>query len=447
MLALPAFAGAAGVPTAADAAGDVRPPRVFVAGQSPPSAHLPSDIPREVLSATSAAESRTRLRDWLDATAHVDRNGVDVGPGIGRLTRAQVQDALTYAEGEDLAVDEALLRDERAAERQRISDSLERRDPGHFAGVTADSDGVPVVHVSSDSVPSAYRTVLGESRSGAWVQQSVLSLDDADALLVHLNERLGELARASAMSWDVAEQKVTVTLPTEDTASRALSLVRGQLPEGVTVEARADTGLVVAPDDSSMRGGGYLDARGCTAGFVMRKTTDGTKRNSTAGHCLSLDFDGDCSKYSSRYSNHVSDGGSTEAKRTWCRYHPMEGDIALLTTGTFTPLPTFYYDFNQKRYVTGAASSRPAIDHRIYHFGATTGMTYAFVESTNACHGGVCGMIGMRNADRARGDSGGPWYAGGYAWGIHHGVHTTADTATFTPIYRYSPFNYEVWQQ
>lgn len=60
------------------------------------------------------------------------------------------------------------------------------------------------------------------------------------------------------------------------------------------------------------------------------------------------------------------------------------------------------------------------------HYGATTGYSCGIIQANDVCRElrGVtgCKWVTVRNANSASGDSGGPWYSGSWAYGIHSGT-------------------------
>ncbi|WP_147942868.1 hypothetical protein [Microbispora sp. CSR-4] len=111
-------------------------------------------------------------------------------------------------------------------------------------------------------------------------------------------------------------------------------------------------------------------------------------------------------------------------------------DLARYSRGNFVVTRTFYYDWTFKRYVYdwGTYSN---IGDRICRFGRKTGATCSHVKQVGAVGTGDDGrtyydLTVMEDRQAAGGDSGGPWYYGNRAWGIHHGAYQkTWDS--FTP--------------
>src|SRR3546814_19784341 len=109
----------------------------------------------------------------------------------------------------------------------------------------------------------------------------------------------------------------------------------------------------------------------------MRKISDGLKRISTAGHCA----DGKTTTY---YRLHGSDGlDSTAVSYTFSRWSFADPDIALASSGTFTPSASFYFDGGNNRQAHTAAAGRPSLNTRVCHYARTSGRACGIVAEPN----------------------------------------------------------------
>jgi len=79
----------------------------------------------------------------------------------------------------------------------------------------------------------------------------------------------------------------------------------------------------------------------------------------------------------------------------------------------------FYYDFGVRRDV--AAQGNPVVGQTLCRFGHTTGARCDQVRANGSCRGTICRLTLMQNRYADSGDSGGPWYYGNSAYGIHSG--------------------------
>jgi hypothetical protein len=233
--------------------------------------------------------------------------------------------------------------------------------------------------------------------------------------------------------------EVTAELRTTpaDPAAAAAELARKQTPPaGVQVHVTIDTQETAVPQDKYIRGGGLLS--NCTAGFNLKYRDSDTKRLGTAGHCLRLQS-GD----KSVYSNHSNAGGSTTVTEVW-GHEGSGGDLGYYTTGDKTPTRTYYHNWNKTRYVD-SRSSMPSVGTKICLFGKTSGASCAKVKKADVSVGHLRHMVVMDTGRSLGGDSGGPWFYGGKAYGIHFGLIN--GKSAFTPAYLFQNRKYDVWQR
>lgn len=175
----------------------------------------------------------------------------------------------------------------------------------------------------------------------------------------------------------------------------------------------------------------------CTAGFSVR-ISGGKRGLLTAGHC------GNSQKYSTTPGGSVSNTSSYVSginnASTDMQWHHMTAH---------TPVASFYGSSAStatKRVGTGSAYVGQLLCHRGkttgYSCGLVTSTAYAPPASWNVCGSSACAakwvrVSGVDLANR-RGDSGGPWFSGGYAYGIHTGglIADTGAWAAYNPISR-----------
>ncbi|MGW1768453.1 trypsin-like serine protease [Streptomyces sp. NPDC002073] len=69
------------------------------------------------------------------------------------------------------------------------------------------------------------------------------------------------------------------------------------------------------------------------------------------------------------------------------------------------------------------------------------------MQYRNVTIGALKHMVVMNGSVCRPGDSGGPWYNGGTAYGIHSGAVTegSAQRCVFTPAYLFQNRKYDVW--
>lgn len=111
---------------------------------------------------------------------------------------------------------------------------------------------------------------------------------------------------------------------------------------------------------------------------------------------------------------------------------------------------SFYFLPGQYRRALGV--KKPVVGQKLCVFGRksngyyyrstqpTTLRTCASVRKLSTSRGKYSGLVSMSHDVTEGGDSGGPWYSGGYAYGVHSGWHRNAGTgfikrSQFTPFY------------
>lgn len=79
------------------------------------------------------------------------------------------------------------------------------------------------------------------------------------------------------------------------------------------------------------------------------------------------------------------------------------------------------------------------MNQRLCKYGRKSGQTCDKVRSLQTCRNSYCSLVDMHNRKADGGDSGGPWFLGGTAYGVHSGFHTTGilpkKRDQFTPLY------------
>ncbi|MDA0635158.1 S1 family peptidase [Nonomuraea sp. MCN248] len=254
-------------------------------------------------------------------------------------------------------------------------------------------------------------------------------------------------------SFDAEKGTVSIEVEAEATTQEVRQdlgeVARSTLPADseIRIDVKVVDELDIEPQDKYIRGGGLLD-EGCTVGFVVNYHASAKQAISTAGHCTV--------RPTYTYYNHSRDGGSTVV-RSVIKHQGGRGDIALYTRGSMTATRTFYYAKNRKRYVDDSSAFAPGVGSQICHFGRVTGKhcgqvsdrDYSYYnERQRVTYEHLVMADGERNFSD-RGDSGGPWYYGNTAYGIHHGGSRTPPHTwgTFTPVHQLRMFGVFVYQR
>lgn len=80
----------------------------------------------------------------------------------------------------------------------------------------------------------------------------------------------------------------------------------------------------------------------------------------------------------------------------------------------------FYVTNTSTRAVTQAAD--PLRNQLLYRYGRNTGQKNDTVYALGRCRSVYCGLVVMNHDEAAVGDSGGPWFSGNTAYGVHSGA-------------------------
>lgn len=193
-----------------------------------------------------------------------------------------------------------------------------------------------------------------------------------------------------------------------------MGTIAGQLPIEVVPELDVD---LIAVTEITVQGGRDLNLVGgaahCTAGFTARR--NGNRGVLTARHCNNALVYGNTPSAISRnpaqtgnpsfdlqFHRTLTGNGHTTNKQFRATSRQASGD----------------------RTVTAVANA--PMDSVVCHWGRTTGRSCSTVAATNVCRAfsdGVtrCGLDVTEDNVSAGGDSGGPWYFGNIARGIHTG--------------------------
>lgn len=159
----------------------------------------------------------------------------------------------------------------------------------------------------------------------------------------------------------------------------------------VSIEIRQASGQM--PVDE-FNGGQHL-SNACTSAFTVRKSGQGGVLS--AAHC----------------TNSVSGytfGGQVESGSTDAQWHKATGPSNRIryTSGGATQAITTYY--------------APAIGASACNYGAATGCKCSTIWTNSACWPGLgCGFYAVSGGVTSGGDSGGPWFSGSAAFGVHKG--------------------------
>ena len=171
-----------------------------------------------------------------------------------------------------------------------------------------------------------------------------------------------------------------------------------------------EVSITVDPDAmdqaAAARGGVGYNPSYCTGGFIVRQGTPLRYGVLTARHCTSWPT--------------VYDGNSTNGSV----YHASGRDLRVIwLNGSVTRT----FRSNTSTYTTATGQGDPSIGYFLCRWGKVTGRQCGSVYDDNYCSTGVlpgttqCGLYKVSPTNVVGGDSGGPWFTGGRAYGITSG--------------------------
>ncbi|WP_188197201.1 hypothetical protein [Nonomuraea sp. SYSU D8015] len=402
----------------------------------------------------TAKQQNISLADAIDAhvahavatnpsvTARARADGLDpavVEPEmkIDDLWVSELTDMKVAAKGNNITLEEAI---ETIAWQPRLNEvgaKLKERYPTELSGLAVLEDGRKAQigfkgEIPADAIELAKTLPVSVELVGN-KGFSEEDLEEArDAAYAQVNARR-DLVETLTGSYDTDTGVVTITIkphamPRGVAAQKAVSAqLQPAQPANkkISVSLRFTEDDLMVPHDKYMRGGGVLG--GCTTGFNIINqnypSDPDQRRTTTAEHC---------GRGPANYANHPTQAGFTPL--TDYASGSSTYDIAAWTRGDFTVTRTFYYDLNHARYAYYIGTS-PARNQNICNFGwATNEAKCANIAQINVDGGaGTKGLIVMDRNINLKGDSGGPWYKGNTAWGIHTG--TINGNSAFTPAY------------
>ncbi len=321
-----------------------------------------------------------------------------------------------YTQDRGIAIGQAIEEIETRERLQPILDMAESL-PG-FAGAWIDrSSGLVLVVRFAGDVPTeiadAGRGLPVDFRGGASFsirslmrQQSTLRED----LLAH-----GFTDLVSGIDVFTGNLEVTVQVPSGQRAPRGL-VPDSVLASNVSLLVESQS---IGRDEHTYGGDSLVDDDGvfrCTTGFVV---TDGSEDGVlTAGHCPNE-------------LNYQENSGNTYDALFKAQYKGYYGDYQWHTT-SHTGFNKYYFNDTIRRSVPAIGGAPAVDDYRCFHGEASGGNScdYVYMTMVNVVRDGVSyeRLVAMDSDNTIGGDSGGPWFSGSTAWGIHKGDETMGGT-------------------
>ena len=339
---------------------------------------------------------------------------------------ALADDAAQYAAHYRVTIDEAVRRLAAQQASVKATDAIAREFASRLAGISIEhSPEYRILVLLTGDEPVADREDSGLTihfRTGAKATRAQAIL----AMRRHLIDLRTELPGARGTGYDQRTGEVVLLVTGADAQKFGV--------EGIGSRAEQISGVPVRivindliEQNMGVDGGGRVEGTSsvtgrrnvCTTGFVV---TDGARNGiATAAHCPD------------ELTYYEEDGGTVAlpfVTQSGLAYQDVQINLA---PGADQPL--FYAD-------RGADSLRPVTTWRnrdstragdfVCHFGESSGYSCAEVELTDyAPPGALCGgpceptWVTVRGPDCIPGDSGGPVFSGGVAFGIAKGINRT----------------------
>lgn len=355
---------------------------------------------------------------------------------------AELEDLRTIARQEDIPLDRAIARyawndnftaavEEIRAITDELAEAVITRDGKAWVAFAEDEPaGVSALLGRFDTF---HPTVEVEVRTGAGYTQAAL---ESAIARVHRSIYAEPGVADAVTTYDRASRQIVTAvslLPDADpdvvsdlqslSAARLVTDGDRGIEEVISTKVVRHDGRLTRDESSSYHYGGE-DITGCTSGFAVRRLSDNSRGIAFAEHCDGTIYD-DGDKLTYRDSHN-----GTHGDMEW-RYGPdYEVDDFYAGNGSATEV--------NRRDVSGYAT--PVEGQTLCFNGKTTHKHCQQVRKVSVCSNGSCHLVQMGEHSTDNGDSGGPWFYGNTAYGIHKGSQYDPfwpyDRSVFTKVTR-----------
>ena len=330
------------------------------------------------------------------------------------------RDARAYATEHGVGVDEAIRRLELQQVIGELGAALEEREAATFAGLYIEHK--PEYRVVARFTREGEATLRRYVGAGALARRA--RAEGARLTLAELRTRQQaslEAVQAQGLQAEadinLRENRVEVYVQEGESARAMLSGAALALPDGVTVTAVPALSQPEAP----IYGGAYLSgwSSSCTGGFPVRHSS-GTLGYTTAAHCEDSQWVWDY--VDEAYYPLTFQGQLYDSYR----------DVQWHTTPGYTPDNWVYTGGSSYREITSARGrTAQSVGDWVCKYGITTYYTCGYIESTS--YNSYWVLVGRAGYNLSEpGDSGGPWFSGNAAYGIHSAG--SGDKSIYMPI-------------
>lgn len=336
---------------------------------------------------------------------------------------ALLEDAADYAQRFGIGLEAAARRLQLQHVVGDLEATIREKESDFFGGLWIEHEPAfrVVVLFTDPAAASRVRPILDRS-----ALLNLIDIQSARYTLAELEERqtiahhlATELGVAVDSDINVFENRVEVYAVEDGLLRNKLDTTGLRLPEGVVVIAVP--GLVNF-EQLALSGGATLST--CTAGFTVRRST-GELGISTAAHC------GNTQRFSGVVLPFRGEDQSGNQDVQWHSACDILDVTNLFNSGI------------GMRAVTGTRHrNNQAIGSLVWKFGRTTGRTFGTIQTRNLRPSSVTSpaatfvrVDGGNNDLSSAGDSGGPWFVEGLAYGTHLGTLTAdQNDAIYMPI-------------
>ena len=342
-------------------------------------------------------------------------------------TESLTEDAIQYAARFGVTPEEALERVRAQQTSSAVTDAIAQEFASRLAGISIEhAPDYRIVVLLTGSDPVADRSAAGVPivfRTGAKATHA----EALAALRKHLIDFRSDMPGARGAGYDQRTGEVVLLVTRADADRLGLNAIKaraeqvGGVPVRVVINALIETNL-------SVEGGGRVEGVSavsgrrsvCTTAFAV---TDGTRTGiSTAAHCPDE-------------LTYYGIDGSTSPLPFVGQWGLAYQDVQINVSEQATE-SVFFSNRGAaalRRLVTWRNAASTRAGEFVCHYGESSGYSCATVELTDyAPPGNLCGgpcfpnWITVKGPNCIPGDSGGPVFSGGVAFGIAKGVNRTA---------------------
>jgi hypothetical protein len=374
-----------------------------------------------------------------DGTVHLSDSFVRVHGYT--VTLAHLQDAQAIARANGLTLATALDRYLWQEQFVAMVNTFEQAYPDDYSGAAIIDEGTAGWVGFKRQIPAGVaelvadlpvRVELVANRGFTQEQLGVAAIEIHRRLSTHPDVVAASTTPRHQMGVVTAHVQLRESLSGQQREEVRAALVTMAATPTTPVEVSVLEGVMGRFESTDLRGGARLDhlttpGRHCMTAFSIAHL-DGRRGVATAGHCAA--FSGDAQRDykfpTIRLNKRAHHFG------TW-------GDIAWY--GNHSASPVFFSSGGSTRVVTSVA--RPVEGQDVCNYGRATGHKCTKVADPSTCQsfpivGVVCRQVRTVQHVTDDTDSGGPWFSGNTALGIHTGECLSGGGSCFTDAFAYN---------